>query len=235
MNVHRIYGFVSTPFRRRRMREFETQFLAKPTGPVLDVGGAEGSWRLVASPPKVVLLNIGPRPDTLADEFEYVQGDGCALPFDDHSFEIVFSNSVIEHLSTRERQRAFANEIRRVGQSYYVQTPSKWFPIEPHYLTPGIHYLPKRWQVALLRNASVWGWMARPSREYCERMVSEVRLLDRTDMADLFPEATIRKEKVLGLDKSIVAIYRSPKTVNGESRENAFVRAAMPPSRNAQH
>lgn len=206
MNIHRIYRSISTPFRRRRMQAFASQFLTKRVGPILDVGGTEATWRLTDSPPKIVLLNIGPRPAALPAEYEYVQGDGCALPFEDRSFEIVFSNSVIEHLGTRERQRAFAEEIRRVGRNYYVQTPSKWFPVEPHYLTPGIQFLPRRCQVTLLRNGTVWGWITRPSREMCERMANEIRLLDRRQMAELFPDATIKKEKFLGLTKSITAI-----------------------------
>lgn len=207
MNIHRIYRVISTPFRRRRMQAFETRFLATQAGPILDVGGTPGNWQLISSRPRVVLLNIYPRVDGLGNNIEYVRGDGCAMPFQDRSFEIAFSNSVIEHLGTKERQTAFANEVRRVGRSYFVQTPNKWFPIEPHYLTPGIHFLPKRWQAALLRNATIWGWITRPDRKKCQDMVTEIRLLESKEFAEMFPEATIQREKFLGLTKSITAVY----------------------------
>lgn len=200
------------------MRAFERLFLSNLTGPILDVGGAQGTWRMISASPQIVLLNIGPRPDALERVIEYVQGDGCDLPFEDQSFEIAFSNSVIEHLSTKERQRAFSEEIRRVGKNYYVQTPNRWFPIEPHYLTPGVHYLPKRWQVRLLRNATVWGWMTRPSREQRQRMVDEIRLLSAGEMAELFPDAIIQRERFFGLTKSIIAIYRAPRDFNTDEQ-----------------
>jgi SAM-dependent methyltransferase len=190
------------------MQAFERQFLGTHDHRILDVGGTPANWRLIKSKPQVVLLNLGDPPQSLEDQFEYVQGDGCALPFGDKSFDIVFSNSVIEHLGTRERQEAFAREIRRTGRSYYVQTPNKWFPIEPHYLTPGIHYLPKRWQETLLRYVSVWGWITRPSRAKVRDMVEEIRLLDAKLMEELFPEAIIQRERVLGLTKSLTAVHQ---------------------------
>jgi len=50
----------------------------------------------------------------------------------DGEFDLVFSNSVIEHVGDFERMRQFVHEARRVAKSYWIQTPSKWFPIEPH-------------------------------------------------------------------------------------------------------
>lgn len=72
--------------------------------------------------------------------------DGCALPFADHSFDIVFSNAVIEHLPGRESQTRFAQEVARVGCGWFVTTPNPWFPIDAHYHLPLIHTLPQDWQ-----------------------------------------------------------------------------------------
>lgn len=132
-----------------------------------------------------------------------VLGDGCDLPFGENSFELVFSNSVIEHVPDHE---AFAREIMRVGRSYYVQTPNKWFPIEPHFMTPFIHFLPTAWRMKLVRRFSVWGLIAKPSKTEYEHAVSSTRLLGLPDMKRLFPGATFEVERFLGLTKSIIAI-----------------------------
>ena len=70
-----------------------------------------------------------PPAEALVSSSCYVVADGCHLPFADDAFDMAFSNSVIEHVPDHE---AFSRELARVGRSYYVQTPNKWFPIEPH-------------------------------------------------------------------------------------------------------
>ena len=73
----------------------------------------------------------------------WIFADGCRLPFPDKSFDVVFSNSVIEHLGDPRKHEQYAREIARVGVRYFVQTPNRWFPIEPHLLTPLVHFLPR--------------------------------------------------------------------------------------------
>jgi SAM-dependent methyltransferase len=74
----------------------------------------------------------------------YVQGDACALPFPDGSFDVVHSNAVIEHVGPRERQQAFVREALRVGRRVFVTTPNRWFPVEVHTRLPLVHWLPER-------------------------------------------------------------------------------------------
>ena len=70
-------------------------------------------------------------------------GDAVDMPgISDGAFDVVFSNSVIEHVETYENQRRMAAEIRRVGRRYFVQTPNRHFPLEPHFLVPGFQLLP---------------------------------------------------------------------------------------------
>ena len=113
---------------------------------------------------------------------------------------------MIEHLGYFENQQLFAAECRRVGLSYYVQTPNKFFFIEPHLITPFIHWLPHRVQRLLLRNFTVWGWITRPTKKECESFMNEVRLLSARDLQRLFPDAEIQHERFLGLSKSIMAV-----------------------------
>jgi SAM-dependent methyltransferase len=76
-------------------------------------------------------------------EITYVQGDACALPFEDGAFDVVFSNAVIEHVGDVERQRSFVAEALRVGSRVFLTTPNRWFPIELHTRLPLVHWLPK--------------------------------------------------------------------------------------------
>jgi len=140
-----------------------------------------------------------------------VGGDGCVLPFRDKSFDIVFSNSVIEHVGDRERQSSFASEVRRVGRAYWVQTPNYWYPVEPHLLTPIIHWLPCSIQSTLVRRrGTVWEWLERPTPDrrdyYLQHFLNDIRLLRPAQLHLLFPDAQIVRERSLGLTKSIVAV-----------------------------
>ena len=74
----------------------------------------------------------------------YVQGDACALPFEDGSFDVVFSNAVIEHVGGRERQRRLVSEALRVGRRVFLTTPNRRFPVEVHTALPLVHWLPDR-------------------------------------------------------------------------------------------
>lgn len=138
--------------------------------------------------------------------FSFVKGDGRAIPFVDNAFDIVYSNSVIEHLHSWENQVRFAREVMRVSQNIWVQTPAKSFFVEPHLLTPFIHYFPRNWQRRLLRNFTLWGLVVRPSRDTITEFLDEVRLLTFKEMKLLFPGCEIRKEKFLFFTKSFIVV-----------------------------
>lgn len=188
------------------MRQFRHLFGFTAETRILDVGGYEFKWTILGFFPCVTLLNLSlPR----ESNFTWVVADGRYLPFKDGAFELVYSNSVIEHLGNFEDQRLFAAECRRVGQNYYVQTPNKWFFIEPHLITPFIHWLPRRIQGLLLRNFTVWGCITRPTSQYCESFMNEIRLLDKSELQRLFPNAEIRHERFFWLSKSVMAVKNS--------------------------
>ena len=191
-------------FRRDRMAIFQRTFPLTAETQILDVGGTELNWSLIAAKPSVTLLNLPT--DGEAD----VVGDGRCLPFRDRSFDIVFSNSVIEHISTAEDQRRFADEVRRTGRAYWVQTPDRRFPIEPHLVTPFLHWLPKGARMAIARRFTFWSLIERPSRDrwefYIRHCSEEVRLLDARELQAIFPEAQIIRERFLGLSKSLIAV-----------------------------
>jgi len=119
----------------------------------------------------------------------YVQGDACALPFEDGAFDIVFSNAVIEHVGGRERQRQFVSEAIRVGRHVFITTPNRRFPIEVHTRLPLVHWLP---DAVSHRVYDVTG----------REIGAEVDLLTRRSFAQLFPG----RVRVVSLGLTLVAI-----------------------------
>src|SRR5436305_9486326 len=115
--------------------------------------------------PRVTLHNRPREHNEPAAAGSWVAGDGRALPFRDGAFDVVFSNSVIEHVGDAASQRRFAREVARVGRAYWVQTPNRWFPVEQHLLTPLVHWLPKQWQRRLVPRFTVWSAFVRPSAD----------------------------------------------------------------------
>lgn len=207
MNVHRVYEILIRGFRKRRMNRFAETFRPSTDTTVLDVGGTPYNWEQIDARFPITLLNTEPlEADGLGAHYTLVQGSGTRLDFADRSFDIAFSNSVIEHVGPLEAQRAFAEELRRVGRQVWVQTPARGFFFEPHLLTPFIHFLPLSWQRRLVRNFTLWGWITRPSSASVDRMLGELRLLDYATFRALFPDCEIHRERFLGFTKAFVAV-----------------------------
>ncbi|MES2571180.1 MAG: methyltransferase domain-containing protein [Verrucomicrobiota bacterium] len=166
--IHAIYGLIFKVWRRKRFRLFVEVMAPAPDDLLLDVGGYPQFWMSNPQPVKRIdSLNIHPVEWDSAAHPDYqirtVIGNGCALEMADKSYDIVFSNSVIEHVGSWEQQQAFAAEIRRVGKALWIQTPAYECPIEPHYLAPFVHYLPPSVQRRILRWCSPWGLITKPA------------------------------------------------------------------------
>jgi SAM-dependent methyltransferase len=182
------------------MRRFLQALSPREDALVLDVGGTDLNWSYVEPLPRVTLLNL---------KWGDVQADGRYLPFRDKCFDIVFSNSTIEHVGDQDNQATFAREIARVGKAYFVQTPNRYFPVEPHYMTPLVQFLPARVFRRVARNFTVWGWVERPAPEAVDAAADSILLISPSRMRDLFPDAEIRRERLLGLTKSLIAVRRA--------------------------
>jgi hypothetical protein len=210
MNLYKIYEKISPLFRRKRLRRFIDIMAPTRETRILDVGGYPWFWTScgLSLESKFTILNpdVSPAAEKYRSaQFELVVGDGTCLDYADGEFDIVFSNSVIEHLGTETRQIAFANEMARVGKRYWIQTPAKEFLIEPHLIAPVIHWLPKTLQRRLVRRGTVWGWLKDPSEDEIENMLGELRLLRRAEFERLFPSAKFITERLCLWPKSYVA------------------------------
>ena len=197
-------------FREERMRLFERTFFMSRRTRVLDVGGSPEIWQLASVKPRLTFLNLPAALQHTKGNVNLVAGDGRMLPFRDGEFDIVFSNSVIEHVGSREDQHRFAQEAGRVGRHYWIQTPNRRFPIELHIMLPLVHFLPKRLQSAIVHRFTVWERVVRPDEYarafYLHHFLHELRLLDKRELKELFPGATILVERVLGVPKSLIAV-----------------------------
>ncbi len=156
---------------------------------------------------RVTLLNLTHTSVSLKG-FTSVVGDACDLSeYEDDQFDIVFSNSVIEHLFTFENQTLMANEVRRVGKNYIIQTPNRYFPIEPHWMVPLFQFIPFRLRVFLTNNFTLGHYPKTKNYDKALMRVKEVKLLTKKEMKMLFPDGLIYEEKILGLIKSLTS-YR---------------------------
>ena len=212
------FSVLSQHFRSRRMARFARELGITGTTSVLDIGGTPECWSLLPVRPRVTLLNTPRAKDDLGGAGQWVAGDGRALPFRDRSFDVVFSNSVIEHVGDPESQRRFAREVARVGRSFWVQTPNRWFPVEQHLLTPLVHWLPRRWQRALVPRFNLWSLLVpvTPDRRrfYIDHYLADVRLLSAGEVGRLFPGARVIRERLCGWTKSLIAYGSGPSARN---------------------
>lgn len=203
-------GSMATQMRKRRF-SFFMSLLDNVPRPIkmLDVGGTYNYWRMMGMELgddfDITLINTEETPNP-NPQLKYIIGDGRHMPeFEDQSFDVVFSNSVIEHVGLFEDQRRMAQEVARVGKRYFIQTPNFHFPLEPHFLLPFFQYYPVPVRVWLIRHMNL-GWMKKtPDLQEARELILHTRLLKKKEMQSLFPSAQIYEEKMYGLTKSFVA------------------------------
>ncbi len=195
-------------FRRQRFTLFQEHLAPSKATRILDVGGSAHTWLGSGLESAVTILNIDCT-DRSENGLSYIRGDACDLSqIPDKSFDIVFSNSVIEHVGDYSRQRLMAKEARRVGKRFWIQTPNKHFPIEIHFLFPYLQYMPRFLQRLIAR----WWPFSFPKAYHADPVweIEHIWLLDKKRMRLLFPDGEILEEKVLGVTKSIISYRKCP-------------------------
>lgn len=188
-------GSLAGRARARRFDRYLQTMKPQPGEQLLDVGcGGSGSLAALDPEAPVTGVDLAYRGGFERPNQRFVAADACDLPFDDGSFRLGYSNSLIEHVPF-ERRATFAEELRRVADRYWVQTPNYWFPLEPHALLPGVQFL----RPAARRIA----WRASPRRA---RYEESLQLLSRGELTSLFDDGLILEERVGPLVKSLIAI-----------------------------
>jgi len=200
----RLADSISLRSRGRKLRLFLEELRPTADTTVLDVGADELGFgegdgcatmnffeELYPWPERITALGLhdGAGFRATYPHIPYVQGDACALPFEDGAFDIVFSNAVIEHVGGTDRQRQLVSEAIRVGRRVFITTPNRRFPVEVHTRLPLVHWLPD----ALSHR--VYDLTGR-------EIGAEVDLLTRRSFAQLFPG----RVRVVSLGLTLVAI-----------------------------
>lgn len=205
-------GSLGAQARMRRWEVFASLFPDIEQMRVVDLGGTVESWRRApVRPREVVVVNLLEPGDADTPNLVPVLGDACrarAVLEDegvDPAFGLVFSNSLLEHVGGHANRSALASEVRALAPRHWVQTPYRFFPVEPHWVFPMMQFLPvaartrvaRRWPLVHTRPDSEAGALAD---------VQWTELVGMTELRSYFPESQVVKERMGGLVKSIVAV-----------------------------
>lgn len=193
--------------RARRWELLEQTFPQIEQLRILDLGGTTEFWlRVPRRPEHVTVVNLT-EPGPGAEWITAIEGDACDPANARGEFDLVVSNSLIEHVGGHAQRARLADIVRSAAPSYWVQTPYRYFPVEPHWLFPGMQFAPLRLRAAIARSWPLAHTKA-ATREEAMQEVMWTELVSKSEMASLFPDATILFERMAGLPKSMVAIRR---------------------------
>jgi hypothetical protein len=180
---------------------------------ILDLGGTYHYWRhirdVIQLRCRVTLLNLkkgSVPPDQ--DWIESIQGDVLKMEASQFKeYDLIFSNSLIEHLGSKKAMLEMARNIRRSGLPYYIQTPNYWFPLEPHCRIPFFQFLPRNIRAWLIYHYKITYFPSAETYEQCKKVSDSTILLRKSELAELFPDGRIVTERLFGLPKSCAVFY----------------------------
>ena len=215
VNHHKKDSFVNRIRQKRfaaQQQHIERLLEQKESIKILDIGGEIDFWKHMGWQNErctIYLLNLEDRIAASSGDnngFVWVQGNALNLPFNAGDFDVVFSNSVIEHVGSYQNQALFASEVNRVCSKYIIQTPSLWFPLEPHSLLPLFQFLPHSFRALLIMTFNI-NYFPKATTYKAAIIVSHSTLMfTHKRFKQLFPEAEIQVERFLGIPKSYTAI-----------------------------
>jgi hypothetical protein len=195
---------VGAKMRARRWEMFIDAFPGVAEYRVLDLGGTTEFWQRSSVRPKLVTVVNLLEPGEGDDWIDPIAGDACTYAHQ-NSYDLVVSNSLLEHVGGYRQRQLLAGVIREAAPRHWVQTPYRYFPIEPHWLCPGMQFMPLSARIRLSEHWPLAHSKPR-SRQEAVDSVLWTELIGRTEMTELFPEARVVFERVAGIPKSLLAI-----------------------------
>ena len=194
--------------RARRWERFRTTFTDIESMSVIDLGGTVEAWlRAPVRPVLVHVVNLQAPPDDIPEWIHADQADVCDLPEQvaRGEYDLAFSNAVIEHVGGHAQRLRFADAVHNLAPAHWIQTPYRYFPIEPHWLFPGFQFLPLTARAEISRR---WPLVHTQSASHADGVQAAmgVELLSRTEMACYFPDSELQYEKAMGMIKSLIAV-----------------------------
>lgn len=201
--------FFQKKFRKKRGKFLKKLYPHIDELKILDLGGSESFWKetdIVCNFKNITILNIKKYENEYINQknINTVIYDGKVIPFNNKSFDLIICNSVIEHVPIKNR-KFFCDEIKRVGKKFFLQTPSYYFPLEPHFVMPFIHWLPKNIGFFLV-NFSLWRILSNPNRKLINDYFFNTNLLKEKELKKYFTNSKIFKEKSFFMTKSYYVI-----------------------------
>jgi len=205
-------NYFSSRFRVKRFAIF-LGFLKKikmENPKIIDIGGTCNYWELMNTHHrknfKPIIVNISK--DCLKNYIcNGIKGDGKSLLFiKDKSLDVAYSNSMIEHLLSFEEQSEMARNINRIAKNYFLQTPAFVFPLEPHFLFPFFHWLPRKVRMLLVSKFKL-GWFERcKNKMEAEKLVDSIRIMKKKEIKQIFGNVEIITERFFFIPKSYMVM-----------------------------
>ena len=213
VNHHKKNSFVNQ-FRQKRFELLKNgieKLIQNDHFKILDIGGDIQYWKNIGwqhPACKIHLLNLyeSKVPENETHQFSSSVGNGLSLEYKKGDVDLIFSNSVIEHVGSYANQQIFADEVRRVSDKYIVQTPSIWFPLEPHSLIPLFQFLPHSIRALLIMTFNINYFPKAKTYKAAIKVSHSTLMFTHKRFKQLFPEAEIQVERFLGIPKSYTAI-----------------------------
>ena len=211
-----IFNKLSTKSRIEKFSKFNKYFAFDHNTSILDIGAEirhtdkclpelidSYTWKN-----NITALNINKkhidRVKKKYPEIKAIVGDACNLPFNDKSFDIVFSNAVIEHVGNFEKQILMAKEVMRVGKSWFITTPYHWYPFEFHLRLPLVTWLP--FQGYLSAGQLIAYNHAKKRYSFFNSKHKHLRLLSMKEIKTCFPSSTIIKQQITFMPETVIIV-----------------------------
>lgn len=212
MGLNTLFNRLSLRSRRIKMELLQRYLPLQGTERVLDIGSqvdTQSRQLLERFPDQSRITAVNLFPEHLESiraaypGIHTVQADARSLPFPDKSFDLVYSNAVIEHVGDLADQQRMAEEVRRVGKRWFLTTPNRWYPFEFHARLPLVSWLPAR---LMHKTTRLWSYNHVHGRYQPGNDLSDVQLLTARQLRALFPDSLIVKPRVTFWPETLVVI-----------------------------